>query len=507
MKTTLIISLSLLMLFTISCSDFLNEQNPNAIPSEGYFTSETDVDKAVNGIYQAIRSNNCLGETSDLYTEERSDNTGRNDNQSNAGEPFQFTDFSLLPSNTYVKSHWNSLYSAVSRTNFLLSGIDKVVFKNEDQKAIYKSEALFIRALIYFHLVRKWGDVPMVTDYLTNYNDILKNTFRVKKELVYAQIVLDLQAALNSTIPNIQPAGGKGRTCKAAINGLLGQVYLTMGTTLADNKQQNFQNAKKYLDDAYAMRTFTTLSAIPYSDVFNVDKKNSCPELIFQIVYKQGDLNYYSSVASRNQSKGETINSLKVSTGQGTFVNPDLVKEFEASDLRKDLSVKYANDPIAKAWFITKYRDTSNAAGVNGYGGNDFILMRFADIILMLAEVNLYLGNTGEAIQYLNQTRARAGLSSYAISDLDPVYHSKFPNLKLAILHERRVEFAFENQRWYDLLRFFTADELVTYFKSKNQDDYGKSNLANFGTKDIYYPIPFDEWKLDPEKMYQNLGY
>jgi len=133
--------------------------------------------------------------------------------------------------------------------------------------------------------------------------------------------------------------------------------------------------------------------------------------------------------------------------------------------------------------------------------------MRFADIILMLAEVNLYLGNTVEAIQYLDQSRARAGLSAFAISDLDPVYHSNFPNLKLAILHERRVEFAFENQRWYDLLRFFTPVELVTYFKSKNQDDYGKSNLANFGSKDIYYPIPFDEWKLDPEKMYQNQGY
>ena len=507
MKIKIILSLSLLMLIITSCSDFLNEQNPNSIPSEGYFTSETDVDKSVNSIYQAIRSNSCLGEGSDLYSEERSDNAGRNDNQSNAGEPFQFTDFSLLPSNTYVKTHWTSLYNAVSRTNFVLSGIDNVPFANEDQRAIYKSEALFVRALVYFHLVRKWGDVPMVTDYLTNYNDILANTFRVKKELVYAQVVQDLQAALNSNIPNIQPAGGKGRTCKAAINGLLGQVYLTMGATLAENKPQNFQNAKKYLTDAYNMRTFTTLSTIPYSDVFNVDKKNTCPEIVFQIVYKQGDLNYYSSLATRNQSKGETINSQKISTGQGTFVNPDLVKEYEANDIRKDFSVKYANDPVAKAWFITKYRDNSNGAGVNGFGGNDFILMRFADIILMLAEVNLYLGSTTEAIQYLDQIRMRAGLSSYAVSDLDPVYHSKFPNLKLAILHERRVELAFENQRWYDLLRFFNSDELVAYFKGKNQDDYGKSNLANFGSKDIYYPIPFDEWKLDPEKMHQNPGY
>jgi hypothetical protein len=183
------------------------------------------------------------------------------------------------------------------------------------------------------------------------------------------------------------------------------------------------------------------------------------------------------------------------------------VKEFETNDLRKDLTVKYANDPLAKAWFITKFRDASNAAGVNGYGGNDFILMRFADIMLMLAEVNQYLGNDAEAIQYLDQIRTRAGLPVYSTSIIDPVYRAKFPTLKLAILHERRVELAFENHRWYDLIRVFTADELIAYMKTKSQDDYGKSNLLNFGSKDIYFPIPFDEWKLDPEKMYQNPGY
>jgi len=509
MKKIYILSFTILVLVITSCSDFLNESNMNAIPSDTYFTSETDINKAVSGIYLAIRSNNCLGETSDLFTEERSDNTGRMDAQSNAGEPFQFTNFSLLPSNTNLKSHWSALYVAVSRANYVLSNIDdtKIVFANESQRAIYKSEALFLRSLVYFHLVRKWGDVPMVTEYMTTYDSIQAHTYRVKKELVYNQIVADLQAALNSTIPTIQPATGKGRVCKAAINGLLGQVYLTMGTTLADNKPENLTNAKKYLTDAYAMRSFGLLSEVPYADVFDVNKKTSCPEIIFQIVYKQGDLNYYSSVASRNQSAGETINSKKSASGQGTYVNYDLVKDYETNDIRKDLSVKYASNAKAKAWFITKYRDASDAAGVNGYGGNDFILMRYADIILMLAEVNMYLGSNNEAIGYLDQVRTRAGLPAYAISILNPTYAANYPTLKLAILHERRVELAFENHRLFDLLRSFTADELVTYIKNKTQDDYGASKLTNVGTKDIYFPIPFDEWKLDPTKMYQNPGY
>ena len=86
-------------------------------------------------------------------------------------------------------------------------------------------------------------------------------------------------------------------------------------------------------------------------------------------------------------------------------------------------------------------------------------------------------------------------------------YANRFPTLKSAILHERRVELAFENQRWYDLLRFFTPAELISYMHSKKGDDYGISNLQNFGEKDIYYPIPYDEWKLNPEGMYQNPGY
>ncbi|MFS0490930.1 RagB/SusD family nutrient uptake outer membrane protein [Leadbetterella byssophila] len=508
MKKISLLFIAFLLVFS-SCSDYLEVENPNAITSDKFFSSEIDVQKAVAGIYNAIRSNNCLGETSDLFSEERSDNAGRTDNQSAAGTPFQFTNFSLVPTNPEMKNHWNALYTVVSRANYVLSNIDNpsIRFTDENNRAIYKSEALFLRALAYFHLVRKWGDVPMVTEFMTSYEDIEASTFRVEKALVYRQIAEDLTNALNSNLPNIQPAASKGRTCKAAINGLLGQVYLTMGSVLTENKQDNYTKAKQYLEASYAMRSFGQLSEIPYEDVFDVDKKNICPEIIFQIVYRQGDQNYYSNVAFRNQSIGETINTRRPSTGRGFFVNPDLVNEYETGDTRKDFSVKWADHPSAKAWFITKYRDASDAAGTNGWGGNDYILMRYADIILMLAEVNDRLGNTAEAISYLNQVRNRAGLPDYQNSDAS--YHAKYPTLKMAILHERRSELAFENHRLYDLLRAFgeNPQEFVNHFKRKNPADFGISDLNNVSTKDIYFPIPFDEHKLDPVKMYQNPGY
>jgi hypothetical protein len=501
--------LALLLLVNSSCKkDFLEQSDPNAIGLNVNFKSPNDVLLAVNGIYQSLRSGNNIGETSGLWTDERSDDTGTNDNQSNAGEPFQFNDFSILPSNTYLKSHWVSLYGTITRANVVLSNIDQVTFPDKNLKLQYSAEAKFLRALIYFHLVRLWGDVPLVTKQLSS-TEVGAFTFREKQETVYAQIVADLKDVVNNNpLPNLQTGANIGRVSKAAANALLGQVYLTMATNLDQaNRASNLANAKTYLMNAYNMRTFGALSDIPYTDVFDVNKKSTCPELIFQIVNKQGDVNYSSAIAANNQAKGETINSQKPASGAGGNVTHDLINEYEANDPRMAYSVKFANDPIVKDWFITKFRDNSDEASNLGYGGNDWNLIRFADVILMLAEVNMYLGDNVTAIQFLDQVRTRAGMPTYAVAGTNPAYASKFPTLKLAILHERRVELAFEHHRWFDLTRFFTTPELVTYFKGKTQADFGAAQLANFSAKDRYYPIPFDEYKLDPDKMYQNPGY
>ena len=101
----------------------------------------------------------------------------------------------------------------------------------------------------------------------------------------------------------------------------------------------------------------------------------------------------------------------------------------------------------------------------------------------------------------------RALRPDYAAMMLDANYAAKYPTLKLAILHERRVELAFEHHRWHDLTRFFNANELVGYFRAKKQADYDNSPLTNITTKDYYFPIPLSENKLNPETMYQNEGY
>lgn len=507
MRNIIVLIINVLVLSGItSCKkSFLEQTNPNAVRVDVGYTTEANITTGLNGVYQSFRSANCIGEGAQLWTDDRADDVNTTDNQSNSGEPFQFTAFSLVPGNSYLLSHWSALYTPISRANIILAAIDTVTFASSATKTQFIAELKFIRALMYFHLVREFGDVPVSTEKLTTVEQTNALTFRAKREKVYAQIIADLKDVVNSNLPAVQSTANKGRVSLQAANGLLGQVYLTMATTLADNKTDNLNNAKMYLLACYNMKTFTNLSDIPFADVFDVNKKSTNPEIIFQIVYKQGDATYSSSLAKNNQAVGETINSKFKSQTAGGLFTRDLLNEFETGDVRTSFSIKFAAG--TNGYFITKFRDASDAAGTNGYGGNDWILMRYADIILNLAEVYFYQNDNVNAIKYLNMVRARALRPDYATMMLDATYAAKYPTLKLAILHERRIELAFEHHRWHDLTRFFTASELVDYFHQKNQADYDNSPLNNITTKDYYFPIPLSEYKLNPETMYQNDGY
>jgi len=502
---TIILGLIFLASLAGCKKSFVEQTNPNGVTVDNGYKTEADITAGLNGVYQALRSGNCVGEGAQLWTDDRADDVNTTDNQSNSGEPFQFTAFSLTASNSYLMAHWSALYTPISRANIILSFIDSIPFASAATKAQYKGELKFIRAFMYFNLVREFGDVPLVTDRISTPDQAKAYTFRVKRDTVYAQIIADLKETLNSGLPVVQPAATKGRVSLQAANALLGQVYLTMAANLDAGKTDNLNNAKTYLLAAYNQKTFANLSDIPFADVFDVTKKSSNPEIIWQIAYKQGDATYGSTLAKNNQAKGETINSPFTSTGDGGLFTKDLLLEFETGDLRTNFSIKFA--AVTNKYFITKFRDASANATKDGYGGNDWILIRYADVILNLAEVYMYQNDDANAIIYLNMVRTRAQRPDYATMMADPDYAAKYPTLKLAILHERRVELAFEHHRWHDLVRFFNPAELVSFFKAKSQANYDNSPLSNITEKDFYFPIPLAETQLDPVKMYPNPGY
>ena len=507
MRNKLALAALVALCMTSSCKkEFLELTDPNAVSVDAGYSTESDIAIGVNGVYQALRSGNAVGEGASLWTDDRADDINTTDNQSNNGEPFQFSAFSLVPSNSYLQSHWTALWAPISRANIVLSRIGAISFANEATRTQYIAELKFIRAYMYYNLVKEFGDVPIVTERLTTKEQAQALTARQPRAAVYAQIITDLQDVIGSNLPVIQPAAGKGRASMQAANGLLGLVYLTMGTSLGDgNATAHFNNARTALLACYNQKTFGSLSEIPYASVFDVAQKATNREIIWQIQYRQADPNLSSALARNNQARGETINSLFPSQGSGGLLTQDLFKEFETGDARTTFSIKFGAS--TQNYFITKFRDNSSAAGTLGYGGNDWILMRYADIILNLAEVSMYLNDNTAAIMYLDMVRARAGRPLYALMMADPAYAAKYPTLKLAILHERRVELAFEHHRWHDLTRFFSAEELVAYFQRKSQADFDNSPLVNIGAKDYYFPIPLNEVRLNPETMYQNPGY
>jgi hypothetical protein len=479
------ISLYLMMLvyaFCGSCSDFLEELPPNAIATETFYSTEEEILFAANGVYATFRA----GYYKDMYlfTDIRSNTTTVQDPGGSNGTNWQFFNYTLRTDNAKVKSEWGNLYKVIARSNVVLDHIDNITFKDETTRSRIKAEMQFMRALTYFHLVTLWGDVPLVTTELKSMSETFAHTKRDPKSEVYALIINDLEAAVESKLPDKWPAKDEGRVSKTAARALFGKVLLQKAADadFASERMQNLQAAKTQLQAAWAVKPFDSLSEINYADVFDKEKQKNCAEIIFQVMYLAGSADLSSNFAQVFQPTGSKYTNLtSVKSGGGlNLPTQEIVNEYETGDIRKDISLGRTSD---KAFYYTKkYIDREDA---NAYGANSWIVLRYADVALLLAEVKTHLNET-DAVDYINEVRTRAGLPNVGVATRD------------AIVHERKVELAFEGQSWYDLLRLYSKDELKALIHAKNE---------NFSDKDFLMPIPFDEYKLNPEGMYQNKGY
>lgn len=475
------LSLALAGLFCFSsCSDFLEEYDPNKIPASTYYQTEDDIRMAANGAYAALRGNGYY-KNMYLYTDVRSENTTLQDPGAGGGINYQFFNYTLSTDNSQVKTHWADLYKCVTRSNIILDQIDGISFADDTEKQKLKAEMYFLRALTYYHLVMQFGDVPLVTKELKTKEEIQEHTARDPKSKVYDLIIDDLTKVTESPLPDNQTGDGIGRASKAAAYGLLGKVYLSKAADedFQAEREANLKSAKSNLEAVWKMRPFGTLNEISYADVFDKDAQEKCTEIIFRVMYEGGNSSLASNYAYIFQPTSQTgLTSQKSGTGNN-IPTEDMMNAYEPGDMRKDISCGTSSGVN----YVKKYTDLDD---VNGYGDNDWIILRYADIALMLAEVKMHLNET-DAVNYLNMVRERAGLPDYTGS-----------NLRDAILQERRVELAFEGQSWYDLLRLYSHQELLGVMQKKN---------PNFSEKDFLLPIPYDEHKLDPERMYQNKGY
>ena len=468
MKKTTMHSLSRFLLLVLlgvgglSCQKNFLDLKPLSQPNaDNFYKTANDFGNAVNGAYDALQSTNQYGGDFNTIIETRSDNVLDNDPSSAAGLRYNIDRFIEPTTNSVLRDTWGSLYTGINRCNLILDKIDAVPM-DATLKARYKGEAQFIRALSYFNLVRLWGRVPLVLTAGTTTD--ARSYVRNEVADVYAAIEKDLTAAATG-LPVSYSGADVGRATSGAAKGLLGKVYVT---------EKKYDLAVTTLRDLVNGTTYKLLPNI--ADVFLVTNKNNA-ELLFAVKYKKGG------------TQGEGHGSW-YGTNIGDNIEPSLRASYPAGDKRLPLTVQI---PVPSSINVVPRKFYDELSSTNDVG-NDFPVLRFADVLLLYAEAlneGGYVAD-GDAFKALNAVRTRAGVATYTSAQL-PTKEA----FRTAVINERRLELALENDRWFDLIRTGTAVDAL------------KVTGINMPAYRVVYPIPQSEIDTynNQTTFPQNQGY
>ncbi|MBC9930177.1 RagB/SusD family nutrient uptake outer membrane protein [Chitinophaga qingshengii] len=501
-----------------SCKKFLNETDPNNITLGAYFKTQNDFDLAVNGAYAQLRG---LYNSKSAWTmgEMRSDNTHYDYKSSDQAvatiNRYNVADFLDDKYNNQTPAKWNAAFGAISAVNVIIDHIDDIKLPDANRNLIL-GQVKFIRALSYFDLVRFYGGVPIYKHAPLNREETYIPRASVQE--VYDLIIADAtDAAAKLDAPAFPQTG---RATKGAALTLLGDVYLHL---------------KKYDLAEQALKQVTAMgySLFPnYGDAFALGNKNG-RESVFEIQFNTGlavpqantaasVYNFLPRMANTTVVTGVNFNSI---TDVGGFNTPtqDLISAYETGDLRLDASVGIAEGTFNATddFTATAVKSSVNYTAPAGKVGrpfprkflhthaignqtnDDWPVYRYAEVLLLLAESLNQQGKSGDALTYLNNVRERAfGNASHNITTADQA------TLQTLILKERRVELAFENKRWLDLVRTGNAIKVMTDFgiKQKALYPYLQSGSYNVTQNRLLFPIPNAEMLLN-DKLTQNPEY
>lgn len=462
MKKILVLA-SLATLLMTSCGDsFFDLEPASSVTIDKVYKTASDYNVAVIGCYAKLQSQ------VNFYTEcceYRSDNLSLGAPTAGTQDRYDIDHFTEKPSNGILSSYWANFNNNVYRCNLLLDQIDGANFA-ENLKKQYKGEAMFIRALNYFNMYRIWGGVP-ATKHVVSAAEALK-VARYSDEQMFDLIAGDLKEIVdNNYLPETYSSADMGRATSGAAKALLGKVYLTF---------HKWTEAKDILSQLIGKYQLVS----PIAQVFDVDNKNN-NEIIFAVHFNkeiEGEgHNYWYNLTNASDDTNQTSS---------------LLNTFPTGDARKDLITYVQVEKNVR--LMNKFYDTKSPTFKTV--GNDQILLRYADVLLMYAEALneiQYDASEGSlALKYLNAVRQRAGISNLTVKQLPT--QEKF---RKGILVERQREFPYEGQRWFDLVRM----------------GFAKSVMAENGVEikdyQLLFPIPQQEIEKVGDKsiLWQNPGY
>jgi hypothetical protein len=449
-----------------SCKEsFLAPEPQSTATSVSFYKTTADLTNAVTASYAALQ---------DMYSanfltmmELRGDNVEDQNPGAEAGRNFNIDRFLAGSDNTIFDGAWGQLYNAISRCNNALAHLD--IITDTDLRIQYEGELRFLRGLHYFNLVRLFGGVPLILQPTTPQQ--AQQIGRDAVEEVYAAVEQDLMQAA-TLLPVSYRSSDMGRATAGAAKGLLGKVYLT---------EKKYQQAVNVLQELLPSGTnpsdYMLLAHV--SEVFDVENKLNA-EVLFAVHYEK-------TIFDQGHNVPAYINR--------PVIDPKLLAAYESTDTRRDLLNTQALD--ANTAPIKKYYDTYDPT--NRTVGNDFILLRYADVLLMYAEALNELGYAADpnsdAFRYLNAVRNRANASLFT-----PAQLPSQETFRAAVLQERRLELPFEFSRWFDLIRTNTAIEALK-----------SSGLTPISIQEYQYLYPIPQGQIEvmhnPSIFPQNPGY
>lgn len=476
----------LIMIFTGCDDSFLELSHPGRLTYDKFYTTEADFQASLNACYFSLKSQvNLLPAYNDLTT----DNTFLN--SYNATSDIYFFDSNNVPTNSStIKNFWQAAYRTIMLANKVISEIGETDIP-ENTKKVFTGEAKFIRAYTYFNLVRIFGGVPKYDQEIKDINQFY-TVPRSSKEEIYEFIISDLTDALtiDSDRTPQQLVSAKGKANSMAAKALLGKVYL---------QKLDYGNAATQLGGIISNGGSSLEPDL--NKIYDAQQPFN-GEIIFAVNYERvtGQNSPFTNWTLPKFSRNILPKVTSSDNGNGDYnIEPSLLAKFLPDDKRRKLidsaDIVQGSSTI-RYYYSKKYLDLGTTS--DGYSASDFIVLRYADVLLMYADALNQTNKTADAYPYINEVRNRAGLP-----DLPTGYNKD--QMNNAISNERQLEFVLEGDRWFDL-SFRGFAYLKNTLNSAAPHSYNQKT-ATIEDKEELFPIPADQVLLKPGVLIQNTGY
>lgn len=493
-------SISLGTAAIVACNKKLNVLDQNNPTTQSYFKTAVELQNGVNAVYSTLRSANLISREWFFTHDMRGGETNAGGPQLEQPRAELLKQPAPSPSNSVMTSVWTGSYQMINRANLVISKAPGVT-DDPALRDVVVGEAEFLRAWAYFELVSHWGDVPLYTEPVTS-----AMGYKAKSPAagIYKLVATDLQdAALK--LPDV--ASQQGRVTKGAANALLGKALMQSG---------DYAGAKTALLKVYGKYSLTP----NFSDNFDGDIKLGSSQLtlghefnsesIFEVAFvDKGDNNFNWAYNGEGATADVSIvRAQEYGIVWGNVIPSDqILNEFESNDPRYKFTFYESGDKIvtmggtAPGKALTE--DGMNVAQSNHNGvmkkrvyrkytildwtddgfhpdGINQRVIRYADVLLMLAECEAEVGTPAQAANYINEVRARPSVN------MPPVTLSSKNAAIAAVMHERAVELAGEEVNNIDMLRWRKKG----YYPSIRPD-------PKPGQVDMF-PIPASETSANP---------